>query len=791
MKFMLDINVVGNAKAALAEISSKLMGVNVLTGQMESSTGGLQGAWKGVSGAVGATHQAVGAFADKIDQMAAKMVDGVGGAAKQVFEDAATFQDLGSNLSFAFGDRAPEYFAAAEREASKLTFSMKDVVDTITSLSKQKVDIFGSDLNNIKTYESKTGAQITALEVFQDAADAAGRSADRMLFSFREAFSGDWVSMKDALDLSKKDVEEFKKAMAKGTTETEKADILLAKIAGRWGGAGALRADNFNKTIQQLPDLLQQINAQAGREGLKAITSGFKELVEAFTELKNNKAAMSAFTGFFHVIGAAVGALVRGAAALVRMAGAFLSLAPWMGPLAGGLVVVTIAVSAVGLSALTAAAAVMGLVAAVMALEAEVAIAGVAAFIVFSGVIVAATAVFAALGLVAYGVAQVITANFGGVADALGRVKLVFTAISELYESYNGTAATMSRETADKLKKGGLFETVTQLYMIGHRVAVFFRALGGEMSAFGARLAPTILPMLSEMKMLFFELAAALGISSDKLDLSKTSSKTFAEAAREVVTVLVEMTRHVITVIRVGVAIARLVLHFQMVQAAGWAVARMFEFMGPAILLVGAAIIAVGVALMAPFILLMGVLTQVIRLFRVIGMLKDGMSFKDAWSATEMKAPLFLADAPRQGMAFDPSKMVKAGEGDTSPWKEGDLRDGRRVTAEEANSLNSGKEIGRYEPGGKDYDAAYQEKVSQDNLAKVTGTPAGPPTADQAAAATAAAEQAAAAKQQAESAVATTGILGRLQEALSSFSVSVQIDGAEVAKAVNAAKEKF
>lgn len=792
MKFLLDLNVGGNARQVLTEVANKLMGVDTATGKINESAGKSAEAWGVVKTRVMDTSESVKGFANKVDEALGSLVDRTAELSKQVFRDAATYEDLGSDLKFAFGDRAESYFAAAEAEAAKLTFSMADVVKVITALNKQKVDIFGSDLENIKTYQSKTGQQITALEVIQDAADAAGRSADRMLFSFREAFSGDWVSMKDALDLSKKDVEEFKKAMAKGNTETEKADILLGKIAARWGGAGALRSENFNKTAMQIPDLLQQINAQAGKPGLKLITTALKGFVDALTELKSNKAAMMALQGFFHVIGAVAGAIIRAATGVVRFATGVLSVVPAVGPLAAGLLLGVVALGGFGLATLTATGAAIALASAILTVEAELLALGAVVGVVFGGAIIAGTAILSALGLVAYATAQVFKANYGGVADTFERIKLVMTAVAELYQTYNGTAATMTRGTADALQKNGLLEVVQKIFMTFHRLNVMFRAFGTEMEAFGARLAPVIIPMVNEMKSLFFELAAALGFNVRAMDQSSTSTESWAQTGRELATALVGVTREIVGMVRYTVHMARMAVYYgellnytlDLADSSGTLrtiLAGAFQVaIFPVRLLWG---------LLKGVLSVIGAITEQAAIFRL--MWDSGMSYDEAtlrvWALRPQQAP----EAPRMGVSYDPQKRVKASENDTgeTPWAAGNVYQGRTISQEEADALNRGKDIGTHVPGGRDFQQVYQEDAAAKYAKESAGMSHGPPTADAAAAAEAMKEQAAAAQKQADAAVETKGVLAQIQDALSNFSVNVEIDGEAVARAVNRAKE--
>lgn len=791
MKFLLDIGVTGSARKDLMDIQARLIGMQNQMAKMQEAPAQMAAGWSGMRSSVVDVGESLRSLHDWTDRMGSKLVDTVGDLSRQVYKDAATFEDLASDMRFAFGDRSADYFAAAEREAAKLTFSMKDVVSVVSSLKRQKVDLFGPDLENIKTYKTKTGELITGLEVIQDAADAAGRDASRMLFSMREAFSGDFKSLKDALDLSSKDVDEFKKAMAKGKDETQKADLLLGKISERFGGAGRERVDNFNKTFMQLPDLIEQINAAAGKEGLREITKGFKSLVEALTEFKKDKSAMVALTSFFHVIGMAVGGVVRGAAALVRFAGALLSMAPWLGPVAAGLTLVTVGVSLLTFAAVGAGAAVAGLVTGIAALSATAMVAGAAAMVLFGGLIIAGTAALAAFGLVAYATAQTIQSNYGGVAKTFTDIKLVVGAIGELYASYNGTAATMSKSTAEALQKEGLLGVVQRIYMTGHRVAVFFRTLGNEMTYFGARLAPVIIPMLNEVKALFSELASALGLNIEKFNASGQSTQVWANYAKEAVTALVDLTRAIVGVVRESVQIARTTVFWGRMALYVMNLGGSFGEMGAiakgalnALMLPARAVAAVLGAIV-------GAVKSVIKMFAVMKMATtEGLTLEEAGKKFDDMMPKKEADAARQGVSWTPNQMVKAWEGDTSPWKAGDLRDGRRLTDEEASSLNLGTEIGRSQAGGTDFAAAYQAKMAAQYAEQSKGTPFGPPTAEQAGAANQ--EQVAAAVSKvAESNNNTASKLDAIAAAIANFAVTIEIDGAAIARATNGAKEAY
>jgi hypothetical protein len=307
--------------------------------------------------------------------------------------------------------------------------------------------------------------------------------------------------------------------------------------------------------------------------------------------------------------------------------------------------------------------------------------------------------------------------------------------------------------------------------------------------------------MMNELKALFVELAQALGLSSGLTKGARSSTVSWAEAGKAMVAVLVELTRNIITMIRVGVAIARVAVAFYTwadssgaLTASIWALkAALFVFaLGVAAVVVPAVlVIAASVAMIAaPFLAAAAAVYALIKAYRVISdMTKGGLSFDEAMKKNETPMPSLTKPLWGDEAVVDTSnKSYKPynPEGATGSWAPGDKYYGKPLTQEEADAMNHGIDIGKSRQGGENYDEVYRRSTEQGpplppGMDK-SGLPAGPPLPP-----AGGQDQQQGAQQVATAVQAQSGVLDGIRAALAAFNVTVTLDGAEIARAVNAA----
>ncbi len=534
-----------------------------------------------------------------------------------IIADASTFQDTQSSLQYAFGDNWENVFEKVKKEAANLTFTFDEVSSLASSMGRMKINPFGTDAEDLAAFKSKTGEAISALQILQDVSDATGRDTQALMFSIRNAMAGQMKSLKDAVDMPADAFKKLTDDIKKAKDPQEKYNVLIGQLGEYFGGAGLAKAKNWSKAVAQFPDLLQQIRAGVGAEGLKALTPAMFELVEAIGGLVKDKDAMKALSDAFLMVAEALAYMARIGVKAVGWLRDLLKAAPWIPKLAVALTLVAVAGSFV-VGVLLVVAGIAATIAGTLALltpeailiGAAVALAIVPAFLLLA-------AVMAPVVLLAYAVG----ANLGKGAKtgmtALEKIKVVMEAIGELLTSFDGKSGKLTEGTAKKLKDAGLLDFVTDLFKIYYRVRVFFSSFADTISEIADRLAPVVLPMLEEMKSAFFELMDALGLSSAKTKMAGSDTKSWAEAGKQLADVLIKVVSGMVFLIRLGVQIFRIALQFKILH-----VIVGFLAINMAILATGIAFAVASAALFAlPFILAGLAVTMLITKLYTLGKL--------------------------------------------------------------------------------------------------------------------------------------------------------------------------
>jgi hypothetical protein len=562
-KYSLDIEVIGNAAKELAAISGG-MGTIGKNAQMLSDAFDQNA--KGVE-QVSSKSELLLNVADRIKGTATSLIgfaDSIIGASKEmttaIVQDASEFQDSASAMQFAFGDDWERMLAKTKQEATKLTFTFKQTVDLASSLGRLKINPFGTTEEKLEIFKSRTGEMISALEVLQDAADASGRGTEALLFSVREAVSGDWKSIRDALDLPREMADKWKKEMDGVQSQQEKYNILVAKMAELIGGAGKTRSENYSKAIAQLPDLMQILRANVGAEGLKTISKGMWELVGALSAFVNNKEIIASLGGAFNLVAEAIAYALRMAAKFVTYLGEVIKAAPWLPKLAMGLALVATVMAVVLGLAMSLAGTFLALSVTIGAIGSQ----AVATFIVyFIPALTAIATVLGLIGLLVFAVGKNIDRAFGNSSvSTIEKIKLTFGALGELFESYDGITGKMSEETASNLKAAGIFEFVSDLFKIYHRVRTFLKSFMDTVGEIGDRLAPKIVPMLESLRDALFSFLDATGLASKEQKLAGSETKSWADAGVKLAEALITIVGFLADIITVGAKIVRVGIEF-------------------------------------------------------------------------------------------------------------------------------------------------------------------------------------------------------------------------------------
>ncbi len=620
-KYTVEINLAGNLRSGLKDVEKGL-------GKVQKQLSDFQGVHKesqkvdeknSILGKIGGhlKGDAIKEFGEKLGEYSARfknfargVMQSGEGLFKEIIGDAALFEDTASSMRFAFGSEWESVMDKVKRESAKLTFTFQEVSELAASMGRMDINPFGTSAEKLDIFKSKTGEMVSALEVLQDTADAVGKSTGDLTASIRNAMAGDWVSLQDRFDIPRESIKEWRKEIDKTTDKQEKYNILVAKLAEMFGGAGKEKAMNWNKAIAQVPDLLQQLRAGVGEAGLKVLTKEVFGFVDALKELVTDKEAVKALSDAFLMVAEAVGFVIRLGAKVVIWIKDILKAAPWLPKLAIGFTLIAVAASAL-------LGVLLGIVSTLLVAAGTIAMVGAKAMLVAAGisiallpVLLAVAAGAALIGLLFYAIGQNIQKGMGGTSlTLLEKVKLVLEGIGELLGSYDGKTGKLSEGMAEKLRKAGLLEFVTDLFKIYHRVRTFFSSFIDTLSMIGDLLAPVILPMLEELKLAFFEFTDALGITNTKTKAAGSDTKSWAEAGKALALVIVAIVGELARMITIGARIARLAMEFKIIQivlgliavnAAAWAVA-----MVPIVLLTA--------AIATPFIMISALLGTIIN----------------------------------------------------------------------------------------------------------------------------------------------------------------------------------
>ncbi len=562
-KYTIQVDVTGNAEQRLQRLENAMGRVQGQANQIGKASNQARGELDKLG--AGAGLQILGdkmtGWADQMLGVSTSIIHASREMTESIIADAAKFEDTQSSIKFAFGDKWAGVFQKIKEEAANLTFTFDEVANMAASLGRKGINPFGTEGDDLKIFKSKTGEAISALQVLQDVADGTGKANEKVLFGLTEALEGDWKSYRDTMGLTAKEAKAWQKEMDKAATKQEKYNILLQKSSDLFGGAGAMKARNWSKAIAQIPDLLQQIKAGIGAEGLKVMTDSMFRLVEAVTGFVKNKEAMKALSDAFLMVANVLGFLIDKLAIGVKWLGGFLKANPWVVKLAVALAVVVAVTTALFGAFLLVFAAVLGILALVSLIGIKLLAIAAAVTIALLPVLLTVGAVLGVIALLAYAVMQNLGGGKGGkdTISFLEKVQLVLSGIGELLGSYDGKTGQLSEKTARGLEKAGLLDFVTDLFKVYHRVRQFIDGFIATIKEIGTVLGPEIKPMIQEFKALIIEIAQAFGISDRFAKASSSSTGDWISAGRDLAVALMQVVSWAVTAIRFMILLARAV----------------------------------------------------------------------------------------------------------------------------------------------------------------------------------------------------------------------------------------
>ncbi len=572
-KFILYFQVEGSGKEELKKIESQLQNIaseaggaakkGILGGEAAKNADQLSKGLKDAADA-GLSMKGLGEMMalDKALSAVQGLYEGIIGIGergvdlfKDIVKESSVFEDIKAGMKFAFGKDSEKVFEEVKKDAANLTFTLEEVSELATSLGRMKINPFGGTEAASQIFKSKTGQNVRALEVLQDTADAVGKKAGDVVVGVRNALAGQWKSLEDRFDIPKDKIKAWKKEIDKLKEPQEKYNKLVSQLGEMFGGAGALKAQNYSKIVAQIPDLLQQLKAGIGEAGLKQLTAGFMDLVTALGGLVKNERAMKSLADVFTVLATGAKYVIQAGAAMITFTTAMLSAHPYLPMMAAGLFVVTGAVAAVTVgigtlvTALVAAGAVIGMIGLEM-------MAGLLVPTLMIAVpLLAGLAVGAALIVGAFYSAET---SMGGFVGILLSAKTLIQGVKEAYENWNDETTVVSGETYEAMKQQGVLGYFEELVSWMRRAQVFFAGFKAGFLAEWGTSAEKMGTAFDGVLLAFERILASFGLlnaSSDTtLDGATSKGQTFgqrvAAALGQVADVVVRINNGVASVLR-------------------------------------------------------------------------------------------------------------------------------------------------------------------------------------------------------------------------------------------------
>lgn len=657
-RFLFQVDMTGNADAGLGKIEERLGRISAGTRAIGGDLGGAMGQFHIASRADAVSSMFTSAN-NYIQNTKAALLE----TAQGLMTEASAFEDIEAGLKFSFGeDKWQNVFTDVKKDAADLTFTLAEVSDLASSLGRMKINPFGGDKKEDQLFLSRTGEKVRALEVLQDTADAAGKKTGDLTIALRNALGGQWTSLQTRFDLDKKLITKMKDGVKKAKSQQEAYNMIVSDLALMFGGAGRLKADNWNKIAAQVPDLVQQLRGRIGADALKQMTPALKGFVEALTSFVKNEAAMKGLADAAKTVGQVFAWLINVGSTAITTMSTWLGKFPMAGKLALAFVAIKLAIAGAIVAAATFAGSVAAIGAAISIVSWPALIAGAASFVAFLPGVLAMGAAFVGFAAAAKFGADILTHNWGegsSILSGFEKIKLVMDGLGQLMDSFDGRSGKMSAATATALQKNGLLGFVKEVFKhysnARRAIAYFFDTIDQGKQA----LAPTFIPFMYELGRLAVELAEVFGLIPAKTDKNVSSLDAMKGIAKSAAGAIIELARATVLVARVGVGIIHYVKNWEYLDSAILvAKGALFAF--------GVVAVGVGVAASAALLIPIAGLTIMVGLVSalVIGIheMSEAWSF---WKATTFgtEEERAAAVAKRNAKNEKAAKEAKATEG--------------------------------------------------------------------------------------------------------------------------------
>lgn len=432
------------------------------------------------------------------------------GVAAAGLKIAADTEEANTRLGFSLTKIEKKYEDVAgkiDEVSLRTTLTRKDITKMVSDLAIQKIDAFDEGLGSL-AFTAKDGSRqaITALETLNDAVAFSGKTSKRVLLSVKEAVSEQKIRpgrfLADDLNLSRKELDKWNKALQDAGSNQEAFNVLLKMMADRVGGTSDAIKGTLNFVLQQFDDFRDKIATEVFGPALREVTQFLTELGDELIKLSGGgglktiaeamRQVVAGFMGFARILFLVIKGIVTFVQEFPEVIGLFFAAAS---------AVIAFTAALVGMSAVTgvllALVSVFTLVAAGLSILTGW---GIVLAVVFTKLAVLVATLSA--GLVGMGVIALASAlKAKGFMDIWERVKLVMAGVTEGIKNMDGKFTHLSLTTARTLDEKGLLGTVKKLLRWWVGMGRAFDAFKARWSTFGPRFQKAIEPAIESLRM--------------------------------------------------------------------------------------------------------------------------------------------------------------------------------------------------------------------------------------------------------------------------------------------------
>ncbi len=364
-------------------------------------------------------------------------------------------------LAFKDADIAQEKLRGAQDVAARTNLDTFEVLDSVFKMQIKGVDALKEYNGQWSEGGKIVKGQVGSLQLINDLITGSGQDSQNVFRNLNKALSGTNINFRALFDglQTAEETASFKSAK----TAQVRMDVIAQTILRTFGGISKTAEGTFGFVVDNIGDVMQILKSTVGEKLLPSITPLVTRVLQLIDAMAKNEKFLKAMADGVQVISDIVGPLVTGLLDLADIAVDLISSHP-------GLVKFALVLSLVVATVALLTGAFILLVAAVgtfMLIGLPAMITGLAALgSVMTAVGAAMAPVLLVIGALTVAALLVKTAfdeNFGGIRDTVNKVKVGFIGFLEIVKNWKDGTSSMSKETAENLKKAGILDFVVRM----------------------------------------------------------------------------------------------------------------------------------------------------------------------------------------------------------------------------------------------------------------------------------------------------------------------------------------